>query len=177
VAYDGDRVTCTCRARREEAEDGPPASLRLTLPVAAILQRWLRHVPVPQTRVVRSYGLSHPTQADALAVCRTALRQPPVEVPVALDWQTVCAQRGALPPDRCSTCGQRLVCTGVGPRGGAPPSTSPGERAACALDCRGRPVRGVVRLRAALARDVLACCSAWGLCGGRPALSWVGGWG
>ena len=48
---------------------------RMTLSVADFLQRWLLHVPVPQTRVVRSYGLYHPTQAKALAVCRTALGQ------------------------------------------------------------------------------------------------------
>ena len=102
----------------------------MTLAVADFLQRWLLHVPVPQTRVVRSYGLYHPTQAEALAVCRTDLGQPPVEVPVPLDWQTVCAQRGDLHPERCPACGQLLVCTGVIPRGGAPPPRLAGERAA-----------------------------------------------
>jgi hypothetical protein len=130
VAYDGDRVTFTCRARHEEADGDRPLSLRLTLSVADFLQRWLLHVPVPQTRVVRSYGLYHPTQAEALAICRVVLGQPPVEVPQPLDWQTVCAQRGDLHPERCPTCGQLLVCTGVIPRGGAPPPGLAGERAA-----------------------------------------------
>lgn len=121
VAYDGDRVTLTYRARQEEAEAGSASLQRMTLPVADFLQRWLLHVPVPQTRVVRAYGLYHPTHAAALAVCRTALGQAPMEVPVCLDWQTVCAQRGEAHPERCPTCGQRLVCTGVIPRGGAPP--------------------------------------------------------
>jgi hypothetical protein len=67
---------------------------------------------VPQTRVVRSYGLYRPSHAAALAVCRAGLGQPPVEAPAALDWQTVCAQRGDAHPERCPTCGQRLVCTG-----------------------------------------------------------------
>ena len=129
VAWDGARVTFTCRARREEADGDRPASPRMTLPVADFLQRWLLHVPVPQTRVVRSYGLYHPTQADALAVCRTALGQPPMEMPAMLDWQTVCAQRGDLHPERCPACGQLLVCTGVIPRGGAPPARA-GARAA-----------------------------------------------
>jgi Putative transposase/Transposase zinc-binding domain len=130
VAWEGDRVTFTCRARPEEADGGSVAAPRLTLSVADFLQRWLLHVPVPQTRVVRSYGLYHPTQAAALAVCRTALAQPPVEAPVVLEWQTVCAQRGDLHPERCPTCGQLLVCTGVIPRGGAPPSVPCGEQAA-----------------------------------------------
>jgi Putative transposase/Transposase zinc-binding domain len=128
VAYDGARVTS--RARQEEADAEPASPPRMTLPVADFLQRWLLHVPVPQTRVVRSYGLYHPSHAAALAVCCAALGQPPLEVPAALDWQTVCAQRGDAHPERCPTCGQRLVCTGVIPRGGAPPPVRAGERAA-----------------------------------------------
>jgi Putative transposase len=130
VAYDGARVTFTCRARHEEVDGGSAVPPRLTLSVPDFLQRWLRHVPVPQTRVVRSYGLYHPTQADALAVCRVHLGQPPVEAPLPLDWQTVCAQRGDAHPERCPICGQLLVCTGVIPRGGAPPLAPPGERVA-----------------------------------------------
>ena len=102
----------------------------MTLPVADFLQRWLLHVPMPQTRVVRSYGLYHSTQTAGLALCRAALGQPPVVVPVGLDWQTVCAQRGEAHPERCPTCGQLLVCTGVIPRGGAPPRLVPEEYAA-----------------------------------------------
>jgi hypothetical protein len=76
------------------------------------------------------YGLSHQTHAEALAVCHRALGQPPVETPVPLTWQTVCARRGEAHPERCPACGQRLVCTGVIPRGGAPPPVRAGERAA-----------------------------------------------
>jgi hypothetical protein len=130
VAWDGDRVTFLHRARHTEAEGGSPSPQRMTLPGADFLQRWLQHVPVPQTRVVRSYGLYHPTRAEALALCRVALGQPPVVVPAPLDWQTVCAQRGEAHPERCPTCGQLLVCTGVIPRGGAPPCRPSEERAA-----------------------------------------------
>jgi len=130
VAYDGDRVTFTYRARHEEADVESTSPQRMTLPVADFLQRWLLHVPMPQTRVVRSYGLYHPSRAAALAVCRAELGQPPLEAPAALDWQTVCAQRGDAHPERCPTCGQRLVCTGVIPRGGAPPRIASGECAA-----------------------------------------------
>ena len=68
------------RARQEEAEAGPASAQRITLPVAD-LQRWLLHVPVPQTRVVRCYGLYHQTHTEALAVCRTALGQAPRRSP------------------------------------------------------------------------------------------------
>jgi len=130
VAWDGDRVTFTCRARHEEADGGRPTPQRLTLPVADCLQRLLLHVPVPQTRVVRSYGLSHHTQAEALAVCRAHLDQPPMVAPAPVDWQTLCAQRGDAHPERCPACGQVLVCTGVIPRGGAPPFRPVEARAA-----------------------------------------------
>ena len=130
VAYDGDCVTFTYRARQEEADAGPASPPRMTLPVADFLQRWLLHVPVPQTRVVRGYGLYHPTHAAALTSCRTAFGQLPMEAPPALDWQTVCAQRGDAHPERCPTCGQRLVCTSVIPRGGAPPPVRAGALAA-----------------------------------------------
>ena len=130
VAYDGEHVTFLHRARQEEAEGGRASSQRMTLRVADFLQRWLLHVPVPQTRVVRSYGLYRPSQVDALAVCRTALGQPPVEAPVPVDWQTAWAQRGDAHPERCPACGQVLMCTGIIPRGGAPPRLAWEERAA-----------------------------------------------
>ena len=130
VAWDGERVTFLYRTRAEETDAGAPACQRMTLSVADFLQRWLQHVPLPQTRVVRSYGLYHPRYAEALTLCRTVLGQPPVVVPARLDWQTVCAQRGKAHPERCPTCGHRLVCTGVIPRGGAPPGLPAEERAA-----------------------------------------------
>src|SRR5262245_22387194 len=81
VAWDGDRVTFLYRTRAEATAVGSPTLQRMPLSRADFLQRWLLHVPAPQTRVVRSYGLYHPSKAAALAVCRTALGQPPVEVP------------------------------------------------------------------------------------------------
>ena len=49
VAFNGARVTFLHRTRQE----GTAAPQRITLPVADFLQRWLLHVPMPQTRVVR----------------------------------------------------------------------------------------------------------------------------
>jgi len=152
MAWDGERVTFSYRLRSEETDGGEPAPQRMTLPVADFLQRWLRHVPLPQTRVVRSYGLYHPSHAAALAVCRAARGQPPLEAPAALDWQTVCAQRGEAHPERCPTCGQLLVCTGVIPRGGAPPPPGIREVRRMRSASLGSPARGVVCLVAARGR-------------------------
>jgi hypothetical protein len=130
VAWDGEHMTFTRRARSAEADGDHPVAPQLTLAVADFLQRWLLHVPVPQMRVVRSYGLYQPTQTAALAVCRAHLGQLPVAVPVALDWQTVCAQRGEAHPERRPACGQLLVCTGLVPRRGVSPPGLAGARAA-----------------------------------------------
>jgi len=130
VAWDGACVTFTYRAHAAGSAFGAPLRQRMTLPVADFLQRWLLHVPGSHTRAVRSYGLYHHAHTEALAHCRAALEQPPVEPPTALDWHTVCAQRGEAHPEQCPTCGQLLVCTGVIPRGGAPPPVLARARAA-----------------------------------------------
>jgi hypothetical protein len=61
VAWDGARVTFLHRARREETEGRSASPQLITLAVDDFLQRWLQHVPMPQTRVVRSYRLYQPT--------------------------------------------------------------------------------------------------------------------
>ncbi len=130
MACDGETVTFRSidnHARSPEAAGRPQP---MTLPMGDFLQRVLQHVPPPGTQVVRSWGLYQPRQADALAVCRTQLGQPPVVVPVRLDWQSVCAQRGAAHPERCPTCGQLLVWAGDLPRGGVSPPARPEECAA-----------------------------------------------
>ena len=130
VAWEGEHVIFTYRARAEEQASGTAPRSRMTLSRTALLQRGLRHVPAPQTRTVRSYGLSHHTHAEALALCRAQVGQPPVVVPVVLAWQPVCAQRGDAHPERCPACGQLLVYTALIPRGGAPPLVLPREHAA-----------------------------------------------
>jgi Putative transposase/Transposase zinc-binding domain len=130
VAWDGERVTFTYRTSAEEYASGGSARARMTLTREDFLQRWLLHVPVSQSRVVRSYGLYHHTSTAALTCCRTQLGQPPVVMPVTLDWQTACAQRGDMHPERCPACGQQLVCMGIIPRGGAPPIVLSGAQAA-----------------------------------------------
>jgi len=130
VAWDGEHVIFTYRARAEGQASGTAPRSRMTLARTDFLQRWLLHVPAPQTRIVRAYGLYHHPHAEALARCRPQMGQPPVVGPVVLDGQTACAQRGEAPPERCPACGQLLVCTEIIPRGGAPPLVLTGEHAA-----------------------------------------------
>ena len=66
VAWDGARVTFTRRARRE-SDGARPGLQQMTLPVADFLQRAAVACTRTPDAVVRSYGLSHPSHAAALA--------------------------------------------------------------------------------------------------------------
>jgi len=93
----------------------------LTLSMEEFIRRYLLHVPLPGSRVVRSYGLYAPTAREALAACREQLGQGPVEVPKPLDWQTYCQGRGDAHPECCPVCGRLLMNRGVILRSGRPP--------------------------------------------------------
>jgi hypothetical protein len=130
VACDGETVTFRYVDNQTRIPGEPKRPAVMTLPLADFLQRVLQHVPPPGTQVVRSWGLYHPRHAAALAGCRAQLGQPPVVVPERVDWQTLCAQRGAVHPECCPVCGQLLVWAGDLPRGGVSPPRRAGEHAA-----------------------------------------------
>jgi len=130
ISFDGHKVTFQYSDYHETTAGESVPKTCMTLLREDFIQRLLLHVPAPHTQVVRFYGLYHSSKAEALAVCRAHLGQPLLAVPVRLDWQTYCAQRGEAHPERCPTCGQLLVCTAVIPRGGAPPTMQSGEQAA-----------------------------------------------
>lgn len=97
---------------------------RLTLSRAEFLGRWLEHVPEPNTRVVRHYGLYAHTARELREEARRVL--PPM-APTA----TV-TERSPLPWQRdldraCAICQAKIVLDVI-PRGGAPP------RSPCAGD-------------------------------------------
>jgi hypothetical protein len=125
VSCDGETVTFRYVDHHAQPGDAPAPRRQLTFPLSDFLQRVLQPVPPPGTQVVRAWGVSQPRQAKPLAVCRTQGGQPPVVLPVRLDWQTVCAQRGDGHPERGPPCGQLLVCTGIVPRGGVSPPALP----------------------------------------------------
>jgi hypothetical protein len=130
VSCDGQAVRFVDQAPHDRPEGGKGTRPSMSRAVDDCIQRVRWHIPAPHTQVVRSYGLYHPSQTASLAVCRTHLGQPPGERPARLDGQTYCAQRGEAPPERCPSCGQLLVFTGIIPRGGAPPARRFGDRAA-----------------------------------------------
>jgi hypothetical protein len=125
-------VTFRYRVNGEDAER--PRSGLMTLPVEEFIRRYLLHVPIPGSRVVRAYGLYAPTKGAALALCQEQVGQGPVVKPMALDWQTACSQQGTEHPERCPVCGQRLVCRDRIPRLPIPPGA--GVRGGGSMSCR-----------------------------------------
>ena len=83
----------------------------MTLPISDFIGRFLQHIPLPNTIMVRCYGLYHHSKKDDLALCRKILGQSPLEDTDFLDWQTCCEQSGKQHPELCPVCGKRLVCT------------------------------------------------------------------
>ena len=142
VSWDAQRVTFRYADNQDPDAQGRGKRKLLPLSVEEFLQRWLLHVPPPGLQVVRAYGLYAPTTRAALAQARQTLGQPPLVAPLALDWQTYCAQRGAPHPERCPVCGQQLLRTATVPperntrppvplpQPGTPPSWVPALREA-----------------------------------------------
>lgn len=109
VAWDDQTVTFRYADNRDPDEQGRGKRKLMTVAVAEFLQRWLLHVPPPGLQVVRAYGVYAPTKREGLAHCRQALGQAPLTVPLTLDWQTYCAQRGEQHPECCPVCGRKLI--------------------------------------------------------------------
>ena len=81
----------------------------ITLPIQTVIGRYLQHVPLANSVMVRSYGLYHHSLKEDLACCREMLGQPPLEDPEFLDWQTLWQERSEERPDCCPVCGKRLI--------------------------------------------------------------------
>lgn len=120
LACDGQQVVF----RYTERAKGPGGQAQLRtmgLPLEQFIGRWLLHVPPVGAVVVRSWGLYAHTQGAALARCRQQLGQGPMEAPESRAWQADGDPWGEAPGECCPVCGQRLVCTALIPRAGAPP--------------------------------------------------------
>jgi Putative transposase len=120
LACDGQQVVFRY-TERAKGPGGQAQLRRMGLPLEQFIGRWLLHVPPVGAVVVRSWGLYAHTQGAALARCRQQLGQGPMEAPESRDWQADGAQWGEAHGECCPVCGQRLVCTALIPRAGAPP--------------------------------------------------------
>jgi len=81
----------------------------MALPISKFIQRYLLHVPVPNSQNVRYYGLYAPGKKDDLEKCRKIFGQLPVDETEFLTWQEFCEKQGDEHPELCPDCGKKLI--------------------------------------------------------------------
>ena len=105
VKIEDGKVTFNCGREKVEL---------MTLPTGEFIGRFLQHIPLPNSILVRSYGIYSPSKKDDLSLCREILGQGPVKEPDFLDWQSSFEESDDH-PELCPICGKRLVCTQILP--------------------------------------------------------------
>jgi len=102
VSIQEDRVSFRYRAGEKKGNV-------MTLPVDEFMKRYFLHVPEPNTKVVRYYGLYAPTAKEELSECRRQLGQQPMKEADEIDWQDYCGYQSKEHPELCPVCGRKLV--------------------------------------------------------------------
>jgi hypothetical protein len=80
-----------------------------SLPIGEFIQRYLLHVPVPNSKNVRNYGLYSPNKKVELEKCREMFGQLPIDETEFLTWQKFCEEQGDKHPELCPKCGKKLI--------------------------------------------------------------------
>jgi len=118
VKWDGERVNFAYTDNRATKDQGSSASgggssskVRrvMQLPTADFVLRLFQHLPEPNLKVVRHWGLYGSRCKEDLDVCRDLLGQDPVEDMPKMGWQDFCGRLGGRHPELCPVCGVRLV--------------------------------------------------------------------
>ena len=105
ISCDDKEVTFSYRINGEESNKKG----LMSLPINQFIQRYLLHVPVPHSRVVRYYGLYAPAKKAELEKCRELFGQLPVVETEFLTWQEFCEKQGEDHPELCPECGKKLL--------------------------------------------------------------------
>jgi len=119
VKWDGERVSFAYtdnRATKEQDSSvsggGSGSKVRrvMQLPTADFVLRLFQHLPEPNLKVVRHWGLYGSRCKEELNECRDLLGQGPVEDLPKMGWQDFCERQGGEKhPELCPVCGVRLV--------------------------------------------------------------------
>jgi hypothetical protein len=102
----------------------------MTLSINEFIHRFLKHIPQPNTILVRSYGLYSVNKRGELEKCRELPGCDSIAEPQKIKWQD-CFEDSNNHPELCPICGKRLVMTsilkptGMIPYPGAPPLLMP----------------------------------------------------
>ncbi|WP_239559209.1 IS91 family transposase [Sporohalobacter salinus] len=81
----------------------------MTLDTEEFIRRFLLHVPKPNLKVVRYYGLYASCKRETLNKCRKELGQAKVKEPEEIKWQEYCKEKGGEDLQNCPVCGKELI--------------------------------------------------------------------
>jgi len=131
LAFDGETVRFSYIDNPASKAAGHKVRDAMELPVEQFLERYFQHVPEPNLKVVRHWGLYSPNKAEELDRCRELLGQAPVKDTDELSWQQCCERAGTRHPECCPVCGEKLVAgPRLAPQRGERPWRLPFEEAA-----------------------------------------------
>lgn len=91
----------------------------LTLSIQEFIGRFIQHIPLPSSVLVRSYGIYSSTQKHNLQLCHHLLGQKSVESSTQTQWQDVledCFPQKEDSPWLCPVCGKRMIRRSLIPR-------------------------------------------------------------
>jgi hypothetical protein len=111
ISWNGDQVRFSYIDNRatKEAPSGSKVRRIMQLSTTEFVLRLFQHLPEPNMKLVRHWGLYGPQCREQLDQCRELLGQAPVEETPELGWKDLCDRLGPMHPECCPTCGQRLV--------------------------------------------------------------------
>lgn len=109
VSWLKDQVRFSYIDNRASKEQGSKVRKFMQLPTEQFVKRLFQHVPEPNVKVIRHWGLYGARCQEDLNRCRELLGQEPVAETPEIEWQEVCAHLGGMHPERCPECGIRLV--------------------------------------------------------------------
>ena len=109
VSWIGDQVRFSYVDNRATKEASSKVRRVMQLPTTDFVLRLFQHLPEPNMKLVRHWGLYGPKCHEQLDQCREFLGQAPVEETPDMRWKDICDRLGPMHPERCPTCGQRLV--------------------------------------------------------------------
>jgi hypothetical protein len=81
----------------------------MQLSTEEFVRRLFSHLPEPNLKVVRHWGLYNARCKEQLNECRDLLGQGAVEDVPEMGWRDFCDRLGGKAPECCPTCGVRLV--------------------------------------------------------------------
>jgi hypothetical protein len=109
VSWVKDQVRFSYVDNRATKEQGSKVRKFMQLPTEQFVKRLFQHVPEPNVKIIRHWGLYGARCQEELNQCRELLGQDPVAETPEIEWQEVCAHLGSMHPERCPECGTRLV--------------------------------------------------------------------